>query len=138
MFNKEDVYLNATKDAQIYTSVAIKSRNKKIIIVNVLLFAFLASATLYYVQNNTNVFSKKAVLGVSETIDFIEENENEKKYTQGDLSNSMKVLMTEPTIKSKSSYSEAIARELDDKSGFRGRIAVVKQEETISSVSETY
>ena len=136
MFNKEDAYLNATKDAQIYTSVAIKSRNKKIIIVNVLLFAFLASATLYYVQNNTNVFSKKAVLGVSETIDFIEENE--KKYTQGDLSNSMKVLMTEPTIKSKSSYSEAIARELDDKSGFRGRIAVVKHDETISSVSKTY
>jgi len=41
----------------------------------------------------------------------------------------MKVLINEPSIQSKSSYTEAIARELDDKSGFRGKIAVVNQED---------
>ena len=120
---------------------------------------------LFILKKDTNVFSslslsslpvsKQAVLGVSETVDNAEfsndrlikilevievdsVHENEKAYSQNELQNSMKVLMNEPSIKSKSSYTEAIARELDDKNAFKGRIAVVKQGDTLSSLSQKY
>lgn len=146
MFNKEDDYYDAIKGAQLYTTDVKRSSNIKLTIFNVLLFTLLAYVTFDYLKSSTNIFSnsslaslpvsKQAVLGVSETIDdstFLIEsiNQNEKSYSQNELQNSMKVLMSEPIIQSKSSYTEGLVRELDDKSGFRGRIAVVNQEETL-------
>jgi len=152
MFKNEDDYFNAIKDAQLYTDTVTKLSHKKMIMLNFLLVGLLSYATFHYLQNNTNIFSssslpvsKQAVLGVSETVDDSESSnarlmeilkseninlikEKGKSYSENDLKNSMKVLMNEPSIQSKSSYTDAIARELDDKSGFRGRIAVVNQE----------
>jgi hypothetical protein len=136
MFNKEDDYFNAIKHAQVYASTETRSSNKKLLIGNFLFLALLGYATFTYLQTSSNGFSlpvfKQAVLGVSETVDDSElANDKLMKVLKGTevgvLQDSMKVLMSEPSIQSKSSYTEAIARVLDDKSGFRGRIAVVNQ-----------
>lgn len=125
MFKKEDDYFNAIKHAQIYASVETKSSNNKSLVVKFFFLACVGYATFTYLQNSSNSFSlpatKQAVLGVSETVD-----DSELAVV---VSNSMKVLISEPSIQSKSSYTEAISRVLDDKSGFRGRIAVVNQDD---------
>lgn len=157
MFNQEDDYLNATKDAQIYTSVAMKSNNKKLIILNFVLLAVLGYLAFNYLEKGNNLFSsletellpvsEQAVLGVSEVVDTSVLSDDKLiqilRVTEVDLleeefHNSMKILMNEPSIQSKSSYTEAISRELDDKSGFRGRITVVKKGDTLSSIAEKY
>ena len=136
MFNREDDYVNAIKHAQVYTSTETKLSNKKLLIGKFFFLALLGYVTFTYLQNSSNSFSlpvfKQAVLGVSETVDD-SELANDKlmeilKDTEvGVLQDSMKVLMSEPSIQSKSSYTEAIARVLDEKSGFKGRIAIVNQ-----------
>ena len=117
-----------------------KSSTKKLLILNFLVLAILGYLSFSYLQNTSNSVtlpvSKQAVLGVSETVDDLELSDVRLmeilKGTEidsvNDLEASMKVLINEPSIQSKSSYTEAIARELDDKSGFKGRIAVVKEE----------
>jgi len=136
--NRENDYLNAIKHAQLYTATERKSSNKILLGFNLFFLAFLLYIAFNYFESTTSTFSlpvsKQAVLGVSETIDDSEFS-NDKfmkilKATEVEtLQDSMKVLMNESTIKSKSSYTEAIARELDDKSGFRGKIAVVNQKD---------
>jgi signal recognition particle subunit SEC65 len=145
MFNKEDEYLNATRDAQLYKAISTKSSNNKLMILNIFLLFLLGFATFIYLQHNTNIFSssslsslplsEQAVLGVSETVDDFDISnkelmkilnsaeidalkENEQKYSQLDLQNSMKILINESSIRSKSSYTDAIVRELEDKSSF--------------------
>lgn len=165
MFNREDDYLDAIRGAQVYSTDETKSNNIKLTIFNILLLSILAYLTLIYLKNNTNIYSslvesslpisKQAVLGVSETVDESEFSndrlmeilkttevdsleQSEKSYSQNELQNSMKVLMSEPVIQSKSSYTEGLARELDDKSGFRGKISVAKKEEVSSLTNTTY
>ena len=143
MFNrKEDDYFNAIKHAQVYTSVETKSSNGKSLVVIFLFLALLGYATFTYFQDSGSTFSlpvsQQAVLGVSETVDDSElANEKLMEVLKGtkvdELQNSMKVLINEPSIQSKSSYTEAIARVLDDKSGFRGRIVVVNQSDEDST-----
>ena len=139
--NKENDYLNAIKHAQVYTSTETKLSTKKLLISNFIFLALLGYVTFNYLQSN-NTFSlpvfKQAVLGVSETVDDSSlRNDRLMEIIKGKeviaVPNSMKVLITEPTIQSKSSYTEAIARLLDDKSGFKGRIAVVNQGNETSS-----
>ncbi len=144
MFDTNNRYTDAIQDAQIYTSSS-KKTSKQIHLVNFLLLLLLAFVAFKYFNSNTNMFlksssavKKQAVLGVSETIDDSQldnaelvnilkgtpvdtANERAKK----NLPNSIQVIMNEPSIQSKASYTDAIARELDDKSGFRGKIAVV-------------
>ncbi len=157
MFNQDDEYINATKDAQIYSSKVSDKRDRGFIILNFLLLIFLLYTLFYYIDNNSNIFSKskQAVLGVSEIVDdsalsnerlmeILKETEvdsvEEEKvdYLHSELQNSMKVLIGDSSIKSKSSYTEAIARELDDKRGFKGKVVVVKKGDTLSSLSERY
>ena len=134
--NKENDYFNAIKHAQIYASTETKTSNKKLLIGNFLFLTLLGYVTFSYLQNSSNSFSlpvfKQAVLGVSETVDDSElSNERLMEIIKDTevtaIPNSMKVLNSEPSIQSKSSYTEAIARVLDDKSGFKGRIAVVSK-----------
>jgi len=134
MFNTEEDYANAIKNAQFYKKDK-KVKSGKLLTVNVLFVAILAYASFSYLKShnhNTSLpISKQAVLGVSETIDD-SEIDNEKlmnilnKTEVDTLENSMKIAEKKSSIQSQPSYTEAIARELDDKrSGFRGRIAVV-------------
>ena len=141
MFNTEKDYANAIKNAQIHALSEKKSSNKNLLMVNFLFLAFLGYASFSYLKSNSNEFSlpmfKQAVLGVSETIDDSELVDNRlmnvlKVKEAGILQDSMKVLVSEPFIQSKSSYTEAIARVLDDKSGFKGRIAIVNQSDELS------
>ena len=139
--NQEDDYYNAVKHAQVYISQEKKSKNKKLLIFNLFTLALLAYMAFSYIKKGNNTYSmanlKQGVLGVSETVDDLEISDERLmkilKTTEMDtLQNSMKVLINEPTIQSKSSYTEAIARELDDKSGFRGKIAVVNNTDASS------
>jgi len=134
MFNTEEDYENAIRNAQVYKRDR-KVKSGKLLSFNILFVAILAYASFTYLKSHNHStslpISKQAVLGVSETIDD-SEIDNEKlmnilnKTEVDTLENSMKISVGESSIQSQSSYTEEIARELDDKrSGFRGRIAVV-------------
>lgn len=140
MFDTDNKYTDAIQDAQIYTG-STKKTNKQIHLVNFLLLLLLAFVAFKYLNSNTNMFlhsssalKKQAVLGVSETIDDSQLDDAELvnilkgtpvETAKKNLPNSIQVIMNEPSIQSKASYTDEIARELDDKSGFRGKIAVV-------------
>ncbi|CAA6805457.1 MAG: Unknown protein [uncultured Sulfurovum sp.] len=158
--NQEDPYLKATKHARINNEEYGQSSSLKFVIFNFLFVLILALITFFYLKYETVVFSglsskDKAVLGVSETVDDLElssdeefmkilrvtDIESETKIDNDsalELRNSMKVLMNESSIKSQSSYTKAISRELDDKSEFKGKIVVVKHGDTLSSLSEAF
>jgi len=134
MFNTEEDYENAIKNAQFYKRDE-KVKSGKLLSFNLLFVVILMYVGFTYLKNHNTrsslPISKQAVLGVSETIDD-SQIENEKlmnilnKTEVDTLENSMKISVGESSIQSQSSYTEEIARELDDKrSGFRGRIAVV-------------
>jgi len=135
MFNTEQDYENAIKNAQVYKRDT-KVKSKSLLVINMVFVAILAYASFSYIKNHNSSslpISKQAVLGVSETIDD-SQLDNDKlmdilNNTEVDtLENSMKISIGKSSIQSQSSYTEAISRELDDKrSGFRGRIAVVNQ-----------
>ena len=138
MFNTEEDYKNAVKNAQLHQR-EIKVKSKKLLGFNLFFMVVLAYGSFIYLKSKSNTLSlsisKQAVLGVSETIDDTqldnEELMNILNKTEVDtLENSMKISEKESSIQSRSSYTEAIARELDDKrSGFRGKIAVANQKE---------
>ena len=131
--NKENDYLNAIKHAQVYSSSERKSTNKKLLILNFLFLTIFVYAVFTYSQSNATTFSfpkfKQAVLGVSEIIDDLPlANDRLMDILKGidfdKLEDSKKVLMPEPLIQSKSSYTEAIGRELDENSAFKDKIIV--------------
>ena len=136
MFNTEKDYENAIKNAQVYKRDE-KAKNGKLRSFNLLFVAILAYASFTYLKTHNSSsslpISKQAVLGVSETVDDFPLDDDKfmdilKNREVDALENSMKISVGTSSIQSQSSYSEAIARELDDKkSGFRGRIAVVNQ-----------
>ena len=136
MFNTEEDYKNAVKNAQLHQR-EIKVKSKKLLGFNLFFMVVLAYGSFIYLKNRSNTLSlpisKQAVLGVSETIDDAqldnEELMNILNKTEVDtLENSMKISEKESSIQNQSYYTEAIARELDDKrSGFRGKIAVANQ-----------
>jgi len=114
MLNKKNDYFNAIKT---------KFSNQKLLIINVIFLTLLGYITFSYLKTESTQTPvlKKAVLGVSQTID----------QPKADNEKLMKVLVSEPTIRSQSSYTEAIeAVELDDRlRGFKGKIAVVNEKE---------
>ncbi|CAA6814391.1 MAG: Unknown protein [uncultured Sulfurovum sp.] len=151
--NYEEDYINATKHARINNKNQSGSSNLKLVIVNFLLILVLGIITFFYLKNETSFFSdlfskKEAVLGVSETISEAEMSDeelirvlkisNEDEINDLVLRNAMKVLVNESSIKSQSSYTKEIARELEDKQGFQGRVIIVKQGDTLSSLSEKF
>jgi len=105
--------------------------NRKLIIVNFVLLLIIGYFGLSYLKNQNQkeiIFnsSKRAVLGVSKTI----EDDNidkelvkilkvtdieaiQKQKSQVSINNSMKLLMNNSSIQSQSSYTPAIAQELD-------------------------
>lgn len=161
MFNKSsDNYSNVNKNTELNTYVQ-KSPSKKIWrILNIVSVAVFVYFIFAYIKNETTMFSnlsssKQAVLGVSETVDenglteeelikilrVTEYTDEEKSAKQNAIEasvNSMKVLMSEPSIQSQTSYSQEINRELDDKDDYKGRLVVVKQGDTLASISEQF
>ena len=139
MFDTHEMYEDETQKAQLYSeTLPQKNNNHKLIFVNLLLAGtLLLGAFKYFEQtrvNNVDV-KKQAVLGVSETIDDTELSDSElinilnttDNMVQENLADSMKIVTSEASIKSKTFYTEEITRELDDRSGFKGKIAVVNQ-----------
>ena len=129
MFNTNNDYSEAVQKAQLYAQPEEKSDNKKLILMNMVLVLVLMFALVKYLDNNRDIFggtnglpiSKQAVLGVSETIEEGEMQTNEYQM--------MEVFTPTSSIKSQASYTKAISKELDDRSGFRGKIAVVSNSE---------
>jgi len=118
MFNREKDYENAIKNAQMHRG-DIKTKSGKSLALNLIFMAILGYASFFYLQSSKNAISlhttKQAVLGVSETIDD-SQMDNEK------LMHILKDRKVNGVDKS------LIQRELDDKrSGFKGKIAVVNQ-----------
>ena len=138
MFNTEEDYENAIRNAQVYKRDR-KVKSGKLLSFNLLFLAILAYVSFTYLKTHNHSsslsISKKAVLGVSETIDDPQIDDEGLidilNNTEVDrVEDSMKISVVESSIKSEPSYTEAIARELDDRrSGFRGRIAVVNKKD---------
>jgi hypothetical protein len=139
MFNTQKDYENAIKSAQIYRTEERPNRGK-LLPLNLLIVALLAYVGFAYLKSYNKTtslpISKQAVLGVSETIDDSVLDDDKlmdilKDVEVDSVENSMKISAGKPSIQSASSYTEAIARELEDmedkRKGFRGRIAVVNQ-----------
>ncbi len=137
MFNTKNNYEDSKENTAVDVTFPVKiNNNNTLIVVNFLLISLLTFSAFKYLQSNTNIFiktssaiSKQAVLGVSETIkddEFVNIlKSNKAERVRKNSPTSMQIIMNEPSIQSKTSYTEAIARKLDDKSGFRGKIAVV-------------
>jgi len=161
MFNKEDDYSKATKHARVNTYVENDSSNIKWTIINFLLVSLIAYSLFSYLKNETTYLSdffplKKSVLGVSERVDEHDLSDEElmkilkvtfdereattaKEDSQKELTNLMSVLVNESAIKSPSSYTKAISRELDDENSYsEARMVVVKKGDTLSSLAEKY
>jgi len=140
MFDTEKDYENAIRSAQIYRGDE-KNNRGRLLPFNLMFVAILAYVGFAYLkshhQSSSLPISKQAVLGVSETIDDSVLDDDKlknilSKEEVDSVENSMKILVERSSIQSSSSYTEAIARELEDmedkRKGFRGRIAVVNQQ----------
>ena len=163
MYNSgEEEYLKATRDAQINTYVEKSDTKERLLFTNMLLLlALIVIGFLYFTKGNNylseNIFGKKtAVLGVSHrsmeadysdeelvdilsnaTVDVTQESKRVKQ--QEELSKEMSQLTDESSLKSESSYESAIAQELNGKiKGVKGRVVLVKQGDTLSSLAEKY
>jgi len=159
MFNKQDEYQKATQHAQVNTYDEGKRISAKLIFLNLSLFALVGSFVFLYTQ--TNLLSgldsqKTAVLGVSLTVDDSNDEEYLKVLSNAEvdsvkeastqiplasLNNSMKLIVSEASIQSQSSYTNAISRELDDnqendKRDYR--VVIVKKGDTLSTLSEKF
>ena len=161
MYNGEEEYLRATRDAQV-NAIDRKEKRAVLLFINMLLFLALAIIGFLYFTQGKNYLSenlfggKTAVLGAthrSTDSDYSDEelmvilnnpngettSESSTLKQQAELSNEMNQVMMELSNKSKSSYESAISKELDDKSkGVRGRIVIVKKGDTLSSLAERY
>lgn len=131
MFNKNSSNVTKKSDIQITTFNKDNSHNITLIVSNLLAISFLTYFVFFYMKNevnllsNTSVSHSQAVLGVSEVAPSSETNGEEgSEY----VANTMEVTRNDKTIQSEPSYSEGIARELDDKSGFKGKVVVVRDE----------
>jgi len=131
MFNKNTNNSIETNDIHLITLNKDNSHNITLIVSNLLAISFLTYFVFFYMKNDINLLSNnsvghsQAVLGVSEvaplsTIDKEQANE----YP----ANTMQVTRNDKTIQSEPSYSEGIMRELDDKSQFKGKVVVVRDE----------
>ena len=161
MYNGEEEYLRATRDAQVNT-IDRKEKRALLFFINMLLFLALAIIGFLYFTQGKNYLSenlfggKTAVLGAthrSTDSDYSDEElmvmlnnpdgktalENSALKEQAELSNEMNQVMMELSNKSKSSYESAISEELDDHSkDVKGRVVVVKKGDTLSSLAEKY
>ncbi len=161
MYNSEEEYLRATRDAQVNT-IDRKEKRALLFFINMLLFLALAIIGFLYFTQGKNYLSenlfggKTAVLGAthrSTDSDYSDEElmvmlnnpdgkttlENSALKEQAELSNEMNQVMMELSNKSKSSYESAISEELDDHSkDVKGRVVVVKKGDTLSSLAEKY
>ncbi len=161
MYNGEEEYLRATRDAQVNT-IDRKEKRALLFFINMLLFLALAIIGFLYFTQGKNYLSenlfggKTAVLGAthrSTDSDYSDEElmvmlnnpdgktalENSALKEQAELSNEMNQVMMELSNKSKSSYESSISEELDDHSkDVKGRVVVVKKGDTLSSLAEKY
>ena len=161
MYNSDEEYLRATRDAQV-NIIARRERRGILLFINFLLFLALSIIVfLYFTQGNNylseNIFGKKtAVLSAThrspesgysdEELMVLLRNPDTKTALesstlneQDELTKEMNQVMSEISIKSKSNYESAISQELDDKSkDVKGRIVVVKKGDTLSSLAEEY
>ena len=157
MYNTEEEYLKATRDAQVNTYVENGSNRGLWLFTNMLLLlALVVVGFLYFTQSNNylseNLFGKKtAVLGVSHRStesDYTDKQlmaivnnlgdeltqESKKANQQATLSNEMSQLMNESDKKNESNYESAVAQELNGKvKGVKGRIVLVKKGDSVSS-----
>lgn len=162
MYNSEEEYLKATRDAQVNTYVEKSERRGLLLFTNMLLvLALVVVGFLYFTKGNNylseNLFGKKmGVLGVSHRStesDYSDEQlmvilnnpdsetavQSSKTNQQAELSNEMNQLMSETSTKNESSYESSISKELEDKrKGVKGRIVLVKKGDTLSSLAEKY
>lgn len=135
MFNSnKNNYSGNTKQIQIQTHRKDNFHNFTLIVSNLLAISFLTYFVFFYMKNEVNLLSEasipaQAVLGVSETIE--QKPTVEEEYAEY-APNTMKVIMYDKVIQSEPSYSEGIARELDDKSGVKGRIVLVNDEKVVN------
>lgn len=135
MFNSnKNNYSDNTKQIQIQTHRKDNFHNFTLIVSNLLAISFLTYFVFFYMKNEVNLLSEasipaQAVLGVSETIE--QKPTVEEEYAEY-APNTMKVIMYDKVIQSEPSYSEGIARELDDKSGVKGRIVLVNDEKVVN------
>ena len=164
--NSEEIYREATRHAQINVDEEAKLKSNKKVFLSTFLICTIGYFGFHYVQNETTVLNsflstKTAVLGATKTADNAEESDIEflkilnlsevdsvKEQSQLSLpvssqslvhlNDSMKVLVSETNIKSVSSYTEAISRELEDKNEYQGRVIIVRTGDTLSSLAQEY
>jgi len=126
--NKE--YEEAIEYAQLNGGTNPNQVSVKLVMINLMLLGLVSFLGFNYLskENNSSLLSKKeAVLGVSY------HSTDNGEYSDKDLVEILsKVEIDEVVNSSKESNMESKMTVLDDKNGIRGRIVVVKQNDTLS------
>lgn len=150
MFDNDKEYLKATRHAQVNTYAMNRKNSFLLLIWNTLLFlsfAVLAYLGYSYIKDE-GVFSKNTtVMGVSHTKS---DNEYIEMLSQIDvddvsginknvsLNEAMESVVNSSTSRDNSLYTQAISSEIDDKYHQNSVVILVKQGDTLASISEKF
>jgi len=148
MFDTNDEYAAATQEAMVNT-YNTKSTSKILLLLwNLFLFSTLMVVGYFsfdYLKNETTFFKKTSVMGVSYTksdseylqmldtmnVDTVEESNM-------DLGSAMESVINDSTLRDNSLYTQALSKEIDGRFHQNSRIILVKEGDTLASLSEKY
>jgi len=148
MFNSDYDYKKATELARVNTYADVKSINGKLVVANLVLLALLGYLGFSYMQNEINGFSlvksyKTNVLGVSQTVENNEYTDKEllkllKVVDVENVKNTMKLVVNNTSIKSQTSYTDDISKEIEMQNNKNYHVIIVKRGDTLSSIAQKY
>jgi len=149
MFDTNDEYTAATQEAMVNTYNTKSSSKILLLLWNFFLFStviVIGYFSFNYLQNETTLFKQTSVMGISYTksdseylqildgmsVDSVEEEENT------DIGSAMDSIINESMLRDNSLYTQALSKEIDGKFHQNSRIILVKEGDTLASLSEKY
>lgn len=148
MFDYDEEYKKATESAMVNTCNDINEFNWNALFSNILLlsaFIGIGYFSFTYVKQETNFFQKTSVMGVSHTVS---DNEYEQqvntiydKEVNGNKTNindALSDIVNTSTSREESQYTQAISKEIDTKHQQESRTIVIKEGDTLASISKKY
>jgi len=149
--NYEDEYKRATKGAMVNAYDGYQSFNWKALFINSILLSFFGAVGyfgfIYLKQETTFFHNKTMVMGISHTVSdaeytkslnamYADELKEESKTVN--VSDALSNIVNTSTLRDDSLYTQAISQEIDGSYHKNSRIILVKQGDTLASISEEY
>jgi LysM repeat protein len=148
MYNHQDEYIEATKDASINTCHNKKISNKKLIVLNLFLattLGFVGYIGFDSFSNEKTSLKETRVMGVSHTINdenLISMLNNAEVDTlnnqDSDIRNAIDDIVVGTTITKEDAYLKSISKELEGEKKKQMIQVVIKKGDTLASLAEEY